>query len=164
MSEDTETVVEIALPEYRNPEFVRSDNSMIDMEINHPEYGWIPFSATETDIDARSVGPALFQAAFSAAAAFVPPPEPTDEEKRAAMPNVSARQLRLTLIRNGFSLSAIDAAIAALPEGQVKDEAVVEWEYAYEFQRISPTLNNIAAALGISPVQIDAMWAQALVI
>lgn len=93
---------------------------------------------------------------------YVPPPPLSDDERRAAMPNVSARQLRLTLVRNGFPLSSIDATIAALPEGQQKDEALIEWEYAHEFQRVSPTLNSIAAALGITSEQVDVMWSQAL--
>ncbi|MEV4609777.1 hypothetical protein MRBLMR1_004876 [Neorhizobium sp. LMR1-1-1.1] len=93
---------------------------------------------------------------------YVPPPPLTDEQRRAAMPNVSARQLRLTLVRNGFSLSSVDAAISGLPEGTQKDEALIEWEYAHEFQRVSPTLNSIASALSISQEQIDGMWSQAL--
>lgn len=93
---------------------------------------------------------------------YTEPVPPTDEERRASMPNVSARQLRLTLVRNGFPLSSIDQAIATLPAGQQKDEALIEWEYAHEFQRVSPTLNTIAAALGINQTNIDAMWAQAL--
>lgn len=93
---------------------------------------------------------------------YVAPPEPTLDERRAAMSNISARQLRLTLVRNGFSLASIDAAITALPEGQQKDEALIEWEYAHEFQRVSPTLNSIAAALGIDQNEVDLMWQQAL--
>lgn len=93
---------------------------------------------------------------------YTPPPEPTIEEIRAAMPPVTSRQLRLTLVRNGYSLSAIDAAIQALPEGPAKDEAQIEWEYATQFERLAPTLLTIAAALSISAEDIDTMWQQAL--
>lgn len=93
---------------------------------------------------------------------YTPPPEPTIDEIRAAMPPVTARQLRLTLVRNGYSLSAIDAAIQALPEGPAKDEAQIEWEYATQFERLAPTLLTIAAALSISAEDIDTMWQQAL--
>lgn len=86
----------------------------------------------------------------------------TDDERRSSMQAVSARQLRLTLVRNGYSLASIDGAIDALPAGEQKDEALIEWEYATEFQRVSPTLNSIAAALAITPEQVDAMWSQAL--
>jgi hypothetical protein len=33
--------------EYRNAEFL--ENGKIDCEINHPQYGWIPFTASPTD-------------------------------------------------------------------------------------------------------------------
>jgi len=90
---------------------------------------------------------------------YVPP---TIEQIRAAMLPVTARQLRLTLVRNGFSLSSIDTAIAALPAGQEKDEAAIEWEYATQFNRLAPTLLTIAAALSVSAEDIDTMWQQAL--
>ena len=87
---------------------------------------------------------------------------PTADDLRALLPAVTARQLRLTLVRNGYSLSAVNAAIEALPEGQQKDEAQIEWEYATTFERLSPTLLTISAALGLSAEEIDAMWQQAL--
>lgn len=93
---------------------------------------------------------------------YVPPPPLSPEELREQMPPVTARQLRLTLVRNGYSLSSIDDAIQALPEGQTKDEAAIEWEYATQFERLAPTLLTIAAALNISAEDIDAMWQQAL--
>lgn len=86
---------------------------------------------------------------------------PTLEQIRGQMPPLTARQLRLTLVRNGFSLSTIDAAIDALPAGQEKDEARIEWEYATTFDRLSATLITIASALGMSAEQIDTLWAQA---
>jgi len=33
--------------EYRNPVIV--SDSVIDCEINHPDYGWIPFTASASD-------------------------------------------------------------------------------------------------------------------
>ena len=35
--------------EYRNPVYANEDGSCIDVEINHPDYGWIPFNATNYD-------------------------------------------------------------------------------------------------------------------
>jgi hypothetical protein len=89
---------------------------------------------------------------------------PTEEELRAAMQPISARQLRLTLVRNGYTLSSVDAAIAALPEGQIKEEAKIEWEYATTFTRLSPALLVVADALSISPEEVDTMWTEALAI
>lgn len=88
--------------------------------------------------------------------------EPTAEEKRQWMPSVTKRQLRLTLVRNGISLSQVEATIAAMPEGLAKQEAEIEWQDASEFGRQHPTLLLVAAALGLSPERVDEMWEQAL--
>ena len=63
---------------YRNP--IYTENGAIDCEIEHPDYGWIPFTASPDDCEAH--GRELF-ARISAAgniAAYVPPPPPTPEE------------------------------------------------------------------------------------
>ncbi|MCK8782094.1 hypothetical protein M0654_19115, partial [Rhizobium sp. NTR19] len=86
---------------------------------------------------------------------------PTAEELRAQMRPITKRQLSLALIRNGYSLATVSAAIAAMPEGQTKDEAEIEWEYTTDFDRLNPTLVAIGDALGMTPEQIDAMWEQA---
>jgi len=67
--------------EYRNPIFTAS--GAIDCEINHPVYGWIPFTADPNDVE--PIGAEVFNAAKAAAAPYVAPPEPpapTDDELR----------------------------------------------------------------------------------
>lgn len=61
--------------EYRNPKFI--GNGWIDCEINHAEYGWIPFTCNPDDNDARFDTRALFDAMKNEAALYVPP---TQEE------------------------------------------------------------------------------------
>lgn len=85
--------------------------------------------------------------------AYVVTPRPTTA--------ITRRQLRLTLVRNGISLSAVEAAIEAMPEGLEKAEAQIEWADASTFERSHPTLLLIASALGLSEEQIDVMWRQA---
>lgn len=87
----------------------------------------------------------------------IPPPEPTPEELRELMPPISKRQLRLTLVRNGISLSELDAAIEAMG-----DEAIIEWNDSSEYRRLNPLLNQVADYLQLSQEQVDAMWQQAL--
>ena len=89
-------------------------------------------------------------------------PEPTPEEARAALPPISRRQLRLTLVRNGIALDDVAAMIEGLPDGLSKDVARIEWEDAATFERMHPTLVNIGAGLGLSPEQIDELWVEAL--
>lgn len=75
---------------------------------------------------------------------------------------ITRRQLRLTLVRNGISLAGVEAAIAAMPDGLEKEEAQIEWADASTFNREHPTLLLIAAALGLTDTQIDAIWAEAV--
>ena len=65
--------------EFRNPRYTK--DGRIDIELNHPEYGWIPFTSDPNDVEAhcrelfasaKALGPAPYE----------PPPLPvyTDEE------------------------------------------------------------------------------------
>lgn len=81
---------------------------------------------------------------------------------RAALPPITRRQLRLTLVRNGIALDDVARLIEALPEGLAKEEARIEWDDAQQFERVHPTLLIIAGNLGLTPEQVDAMWQQAL--
>lgn len=82
--------------------------------------------------------------------AFLNPPAPP--------PPLTARQLRLGLIANGISLSAVDTAIANIEDATARASAQVEWEYASLFVRAHPLVDQIGAALGLAPEEIDAMW------
>lgn len=84
------------------------------------------------------------------------------EELRAAMPSITKRQLRLTLVRNDIPLGMVIAAIAGMEEGLAKEEATIEWDAATEFTRLNPVLLNIAAALSLTPEKVDTLWEQAL--
>lgn len=76
---------------------------------------------------------------------------------------ITRRQLRLTLVRNGVALASVEAAIATMPDGLAKEEAQIEWADASEFRRQHPTLLLIAASLGLSETQVDAMWREAVI-
>mgnify|MGYP003116810547 FL=1 len=41
----------IPITEYRNATSLELDNSRIDVEINHPDFGWIPYTLDMTDTD-----------------------------------------------------------------------------------------------------------------
>lgn len=87
--------------------------------------------------------------------------EQAERDEVAKRGPLTARQLRLGLVNNGFSLAQVEAAIGALPEGADKEKAQIEWQYAGEFNRDHPLLVAIAAQLGISTEQFDVMWAEA---
>jgi len=71
---------------------------------------------------------------------------------------LTARQLRLGLVTNGFALKQIEAAIAAIEDPQQRAVASIEWEYASQFERDHPLIAQVGAALGLTVEQIDTMW------
>lgn len=40
--------------EFRNAKYINADQTMIDLEYNHPDFGWIPFTASENDVEEHS--------------------------------------------------------------------------------------------------------------
>ena len=61
----------------RNPQY--HEQGTIDCEIEHPDYGWMPFTASPDDEEEH--GRQIYVAALAMGPApYVPPPEPTPEE------------------------------------------------------------------------------------
>ena len=75
--------------------------------------------------------------------------------------SVSARQIRLWVLRQGISLAAVDAAIDAIPDQLQRDSVRVEWDYAPYVERTHPMLVPLAAALGLSEEQVDQAFIEA---
>jgi len=75
--------------------------------------------------------------------------------------SVSARQIRLWLVRNGISLATVETAIDAIPDQQTRDSVRVEWEYAPYVERAHPWLVPMAQALGMTELQLDQAFREA---
>jgi hypothetical protein len=86
------------------------------------------------------------------------PPEPPPLDP---LRPLTSRQLRLGLVRHGISLSSVETAIEAIEDPTDREVARIEWKYTTTFERSHPLVNQIGAALGLTPEQIDAMWAEA---
>ena len=78
--------------------------------------------------------------------------------------SVSARQIRLWLVRNGISLAQVDAAIDSIPDQLQRDSVRVEWDYAPYVERAHPMLVPLASALGLTEPQVDQAFIEAAVI
>lgn len=90
-------------------------------------------------------------------------PDSTDDlpELPAVPASVTARQIRLWLVRHGVSLAQVDAAIDAIPDEQQREECRVEWDYAPYVERSHPMLLPLAQALGLTPEQVDEAFREA---
>ena len=145
----------------RNPAY--NQNGTIDLEIQHPRFGWIPFTADPND--SEPVGRDLYAKAlagdFGSIAVYVAPPPPTAAElleaEREAM--VCSRfQAKAALAAAGL-LTAAEAAVA-----QADQIAQLAWSDAVEFRRNSPTILTLAPALSLTDEQIDDLFRAAMAI
>lgn len=71
---------------------------------------------------------------------------------------LTARQLRLGLIRHGIALATVQAAISAIGDGQQRDEAQVYWEFSTVINWSHPMTRGLMALAGITPEDAAAMW------
>jgi len=77
----------------------------------------------------------------------------------AQVAEVTPRQARLALAAAG-KLAAVDAAIGALSE-PARTQARITWDYSTMVQRDNPVLLALAAALGMTDAEVDALFAAA---
>jgi hypothetical protein len=137
--------------EYRNPK--KTAGVAIDCEINHPVFGWIPFTADPADTGAAFDVASLYAelAADPNTLEYVAPPPVVPQ-------SVTPRQVRLLLLSQGL-LSQVTALI------EQQDEATqIAWEYASEFRRDEPLLLSLATTLGLTNQQLDDFFIAAAVI
>ena len=78
--------------------------------------------------------------------------------------SVSARQIRLWLVRHGISLASVDAAIDAIPDQLERDSVRVEYDYAPYVERSHPMLVPLASSLVLTEEQVDQAFREAAVI
>ncbi|MEY2909073.1 MAG: hypothetical protein RLZZ602_1596 [Pseudomonadota bacterium] len=69
---------------------------------------------------------------------------------------VTPRQARLALLQAG-QLANIDAAIEALDE-PTKSAVKIEWEYAVQIERMSPWVQAMTLALGMTDEEVDQLF------
>ena len=69
---------------------------------------------------------------------------------------VTMRQARLALAQEN-KLQLVEDAIALIPEPD-KTVISIEWEYASTVERVSPWVGTMASALGMTDVEMDALF------
>lgn len=71
---------------------------------------------------------------------------------------LTARQLRLGLVRHGVSLGTVEAAIDGIDDAQERDEAQIYWEFSTHVRWEHPMTQTLMALVGISAEDGAAMW------
>lgn len=73
----------IPITEFRNAISLQEDNLVMDVEINHPQYGWIPYTLNHNDRDMTINNDDLFSLIGNDFAAYVPPLQSEIDAKEA---------------------------------------------------------------------------------
>lgn len=142
----------------KNMKWANAEQTVINCEINHPDYGWIPFTASPNDPEehGRNIHAACLAGEHGAVAAYAPPPPPP-----AVIPaEVTMRQARLALLSIG-KLSDVDAALVSITDPAQRQAAQIEWEYSSAVKRDSAWVQQLAPALGLDAAALDALFTAA---
>lgn len=108
----------IPITEYRNAKVLTADGSRLDVEINHPDYGWIPYTLDVTDTDMTIDNSALLTLIGDDKEPYVPP---TKEEVEAEL----AADVRAD---RDFRLSQLDIVLSnPLRWASMSDEQKAPW-------------------------------------
>lgn len=138
----------------RNPKYATPNGSLIDVELNHPEYGWIPFTASPDDEEqhGRDIYAAAHAGEYGPVAAHgaEPAPEPVIPH------SVTRRQGRLALLGVG-KLDQVEAMIAAIEDPVERRAAEIEYE-ADTWERSNAFLQAMWAQLGGTEAELDALF------
>ncbi|CAB4121145.1 hypothetical protein UFOVP6_28 [uncultured Caudovirales phage] len=159
---------------YRNAKYIA--NGLIDCEIEHPNYGWIPFTCDPADAGAAFDTAALhaLMAADQSTTLYVPPSQ--EEVAAAALAaaranmSISFAQLLIGLVTEGWITEAegeawlvgtlpapVLALIATLPASE-QFAAKARAARPSEVLRADPLLAGMAAATGKDAAQLDTFF------
>lgn len=147
--------------EIRNPQY--NHIGTIDCEINHPVYGWIPFTAQPNDVELA--GREIYtQVMLENAGEIAPYIAPTVNEDALLTEwrnttEVTRFQARAALYQAGY-MDAINAYMNA----EADPIAKMAWEDAQVFRRMSPTVLALQTKLDLSDAQLDDLFKFAMTI
>ena len=106
----------ITITQVRNAASLQSDNARINVEINHPQHGWIPYTLDPADTDTTIDNDEVLALIGTDFAAYVPPTQAELDAAAAAQVRAD-RDGRLTevdaIAGNALRWAALDAATQA---------------------------------------------------
>lgn len=141
--------------EYRNPVYSHPAQATIDMEINHPTFGWLPFTASPNDD--IEYGRELFATAV-ASGTVAPYTPPTPEQLREYFPELTSRQFWMGAAAAGVTKEAVLAKAEALTDPVERAMAIVEINESTSFSRLHPFVTQFSADFNLPPEQLDSLW------
>lgn len=133
--------------EFRSP--VYTEKNDINCEINHPVYGWIPFTASQND--SEKLGRDLYADIVSkgAIAEYIAPPLVI------AVPQTVTRFQALAALHGAGLLTQVQTIINDPATDMLVKLAL---DNAQTFERNSPTIAALALQLGLTDADIDQLF------
>jgi hypothetical protein len=77
-------MAQVTITEIRNAKSLNAENTLYDVEINHPEFGWIPYTLDPNDTDQTVSNDDLLAMIGSNFEAYVPPTQAELDAEAAA--------------------------------------------------------------------------------
>ena len=153
--------------EYRNAIYV--EKNVIDCEILHPKFGWIPYTLDSDDTDMTVDNDALFAAMEAAGdvAAYVAPREPEPEP----YPDLTARRFEWLLAFTGLGdvWDALETQLKDSDRAAYADVKSQRRAVIYRFDEtirlvgvFRPIAKQVAPKVDLSDEAIKAAWTQAV--
>lgn len=136
------------------------DDGSIDCRVDHPEHGWIPYTARSDDPDER--GRKIYAIVRSHLEGKDPPVvgddmlQPPSPEELLRRARVAAKVDKLALVRGLREAGHWDAFKAAL--AQAGSDVAEDWELAGSIARMDPAFLPIMYHIGMSDGEIDAAF------
>jgi len=122
---------EFKIEEIKNAKSLNEENSIFDVEINHPNFGWIPYTLKPDDPDGTISNSELLSMIGSDYAAFVPPTSEEIITQQAA----EIRDTRDTKLKNN-----VDPIVSnALRWSELTEEKKTAWT---EYRRALLDITN----------------------
>jgi hypothetical protein len=152
--------------EYRNPQW--SVNNFIDCEINHPKFGWIPFTADRNDtgtfFDVAELYDEMKEDPSILPYVPLPPEVPAQITRRqCAMmmlsQNMITGQEAISMTQSGIPPANVQAYFDAMPEPQ-RTMAIIDFA-AINYFRDNPLLADLMIANGMTEQQVDQFFIDA---
>lgn len=164
MANENENAIEAS--NFKNPRYAIVDNTFIDMELDHPDFGWIPITISAEDY------PDLWS---RVTADHVEPFEETTEADQRAEWRKTAflsrasfcmalRKQNILPADQAIAASKGDwptnftALLAAMPDGMDPDEAQIIWAGITLVERLHPLFEAVRQFHGMPEEDADALF------
>jgi len=135
--------------EFNNPRY--NSTGGIDMDINHPKFGWVPTTAREDDQETQEL---YWQAKEGYVAPYVEPSQEEVLETWRDQATASAYQIHQAFEELGL-YDEIEQVVASQ---EVSNSTRIAWNMAPSFDRRGKTIAEIAEAIWLTDEQVDSVF------